>query len=271
MECLAGQGYQEVVLTGIHLSSYGLEWQEEKGRQGYLPEECGRELLSLFARLNEIPGIRRIRLGSLEPRIITPSFVEGLRQVDKLCPHFHLSLQSGCNATLARMNRHYTTEEYEESCRLLRQAFEHPAITTDVITGFAGETEEEFAQTTDFLSHLMLYEMHVFPFSVRKGTRAEKMPGQNTEQVKKERSRVLLEMTKEQSTAFRSYYVGKEVEVLLEETILVNGQAYTVGHTPEYVIVAFPGNTLPLNTIFHGIAKGFLEYDKILAEPGKME
>ncbi|MBR1813330.1 MAG: MiaB/RimO family radical SAM methylthiotransferase [Lachnospiraceae bacterium] len=274
VERVVEKGYREVVLTGIHISSYGLDFvsEEESAKPGaesgiatYDPNRC-EALLDLLFSLEQMPGLERVRLGSLEPRIITPAFVEGLKKCTKFCPHFHLSLQSGCDETLRRMNRHYTTAEYEAGCRLLREAFEHPAITTDVITGFAGETEEEFATTTRFLEGLNLYEIHVFPYSVRKGTRAQRMPGQNTESVKKARSRVLLDMTKRQSREFRAWYIGRGVDVLLEEQVEENGRIYSVGHTKEYVKVAFPGGKWELNTIVHGNVKGFLTNDKMLAE-----
>ena len=264
---LAQQGYKEVVLTGIHISSYGMDF---RGDTVYQPEKS-EELLDLLEELEKVPGLMRVRLGSLEPRIITPDFVKRLRGLSKFCPHFHLSLQSGCDETLKRMNRRYTTKEYKESVELLRDAFNHPAITTDVITGFAGETDEEFAVTKQFLSDLELYEIHVFPFSVRKGTAAEKMPGQNPESVKKARSRELLDLTAHQSRSFREWYLEKEAEVLLEETEEWNGTLYTVGHTREYVKVAFPGMEKEKGQLVTGILKGFLEYDKMLAESKKIE
>ena len=221
---LAENGYREIVLTGIHLSSYGAG------------EQFG--LLELIRMVHGIPGIERIRLGSLEPRIITEEFVEQLRQLPKVCPHFHLSLQSGCDETLVRMNRKYTTEEYAYSCELLRGAYEHPAITTDVIVGFPGETPEEFAQTKAFLERISFYEMHVFQYSKRQGTRAERMPDQVPEPVKKERSGELLALEKEQSQSFRDYYVGKQQTVLFEEAMQIGDKRYMVGFTPEYVKLA---------------------------------
>lgn len=221
---LAENGYREIVLTGIHLSSYGAG------------EQFG--LIELIRMIHEIPGIERIRLGSLEPRIITEEFVRQLKELPKICPHFHLSLQSGCDETLARMNRKYTTEEYAHSCELLRSAYSHPAITTDVIVGFPGETEEEFAQTEHFLNRIGFYEMHVFQYSKRHGTRAERMPDQVPEPVKKERSGKLLAMEKEQSKAFRDHYIGKMQTVLFEEEILIGDKRFMVGFTPEYVRLA---------------------------------
>lgn len=221
---LAENGYREIVLTGIHLSSYGAG------------EAFG--LLELIKMVHEIPGIERIRLGSLEPRIITEAFTEQLKQLPKVCPHFHLSLQSGCDDTLVRMNRKYTTEEYACSCQLLRSVYEHPAITTDVIVGFPGETPEEFEQSKQFLECIGFYEMHVFQYSKRHGTRAERMPDQVPEPVKKERSAVLLALEKEQSKAFRDFYTGKQQTVLFEEAMQLGEKRYMVGFTPEYVRLA---------------------------------
>ena len=221
---LAENGYREIVLTGIHLSSYGVG------------EEFG--LLELIRMVHEIPGIERIRLGSLEPRIITEEFVQQLSGLRKICPHFHLSLQSGCDETLVRMNRKYTTEEYAHSCELLRGVYEHPAITTDVIVGFPGETPEELAQTKRFLERIGFYEMHVFQYSKRHGTRAERMPDQVPETVKKARSGELLALVEEQSKAFRDYYIGKEQTVLFEENMQIGAKRYMVGFTPEYVRLA---------------------------------
>ncbi|MDD7643061.1 MAG: tRNA (N(6)-L-threonylcarbamoyladenosine(37)-C(2))-methylthiotransferase MtaB [bacterium] len=221
---LADNGYREIVLTGIHLSSYGAG------------EEFG--LLELIKLVHKIPGIERIRLGSLEPRIITEAFAEQLKQLPKVCPHFHLSLQSGCDETLVRMNRKYTAEEYAHSCELLRSVYEHPAITTDVIVGFPGETPEEFEQSKQFLERIGFYEMHVFQYSKRHGTRAERMPDQVPEPLKKERSAVLLSLEKEQSRAFRDFYIGKQQTVLFEEALQLGEKRYMVGFTPEYVRLA---------------------------------
>lgn len=223
---LAEAGCREVVLTGIHLSSYGVDF--EGG-------EMGPPLQDLILRLAELPGIARIRLGSLEPRIITEEFVKTISSCDKICPHFHLSLQSGCDATLKRMNRRYTAGEYYEKCELLRKAFQHPAITTDVIVGFPGETDEEFEETRAFLEKVKFYEMHVFKYSVRQGTRAAKMPDQVPEQIKTARSNILLSMDERYSEEFRRWYDGKEQELLLEEVVEHDGKRCFVGHTREYV------------------------------------
>ena len=221
---LAASGYQEVVLTGIHLSSYGID--------------CGESLLHLIQMVHQVEGIRRIRLGSLEPRIVTETFAEELAKMEKICPHFHLSLQSGCDATLARMNRKYTTEEYENACSILRKNFTHPAITTDVIVGFPGETEEEFAQTKEYLKRIHFYEMHIFKYSRRQGTRAAVMEHQVPEEIKTKRSAQLLALAESMSREFRAYYVGKEEEVLFEEPMEVDGETWYTGYTKEYVKIA---------------------------------
>lgn len=252
---IAKNGTKEVVLTGIHLSSYGKDLKN------------GTDLLDLIKAVHEVDGIQRIRLGSLEPRIITLEFAQELRKLDKFCPHFHLSLQSGCEATLKRMNRHYTPEEYYEKCELLREVFEHPAITTDVIVGFPGETEEEFEETYRFLEKVNFYEMHVFKYSKRKGTRAAEMENQVPEPIKTKRSNILLELTRECSKRYRSFWIGREVNVLLEEKIVLDGEVYTVGHTKEYVKAAVKGE-FSSNTFITGKINGFLneEIVNLLAE-----
>ncbi len=222
---LSEAGYREVVLTGIHLSSYGVDLE-------------GESLLSLIQKVHEIEGIHRIRLGSLEPRIITPEFAKALAEMPKFCPHFHLSLQSGCNATLKRMNRRYTAEEYEESCRLLRETFAHPALTTDVIVGFPGETEEEFAETEAFLKRIQLFETHIFKYSRRKGTRAAVMENQIPETVKNARSHRLLAMDAAHSRQYMEALCGQSAELLMEEKMILDGVEYQVGHTKEYIRAA---------------------------------
>ena len=224
---LAASGYKEVVLTGIHLSSYGKERPEEQ-----------ENLLTLIQAVHEVDGIERIRLGSLEPGIITKEFAKAISSLPKVCPHFHLSLQSGCDATLARMNRKYTTEEYENACNILRKNFTHPAITTDVIVGFPGETEEEFAQTKEYLKRIHFYEMHIFKYSRRQGTRAAVMEHQVPEEIKTKRSAQLLALAESMSREFRAYYVGKEEEVLFEEPMEVDGETWYTGYTKEYVKIA---------------------------------
>ena len=224
---LVDKGYREVVLTGIHLSSYGLDLD-------------GITLLDLMVKIDKIQGLERLRLGSLEPRIVTEEFTRTLAGLRTICPHFHLSLQSGCDATLKRMNRRYTTEEYEKGCQILRKYFDRPAITTDVIVGFPQETEEEFAQTVEFLKRIHFYEMHVFKYSRRAGTRAADMPGQLTENQKGQRSDVLLKLDQEMSLENRKSFLGEEKEVLMEEKIVIDGTEYLVGHTREYVKAAIP-------------------------------
>ena len=222
---LAANGYQEVVLTGIHLSSYGVDLENEN-------------LLSLILAVNEIKGITRIRLGSLEPRIITEDFVKTISGLEKMCPHFHLSLQSGCDETLRRMNRRYTSEEYYEKCMLLRKYFAHPALTTDVIVGFPGETEEEFEKSKAFIDKVDFYETHIFKYSKREGTKAAVMDNQIPEQIKTARSNELLELGQKKRIKYEEQFVGTTVEVLMEEQIKIDGENYQVGHTKEYVKVA---------------------------------
>ena len=207
---LAKSGYREVVLTGIHLSSYGVD--------------NGESLLHLIEAVHELEGIERIRLGSLEPRIVTDAFAKRLSELPKICPHFHLSLQSGCDTVLSRMNRRYDTAEYEVGCALLRRYFEHPAITTDVIVGFPGETDEEFETTERYLERIHFYEMHIFQYSRREGTKAAAMPDQVPEAVKKERSEKLLALGHRMSEEFRRYYLGRQVTALLEEEFLYDGK-----------------------------------------------
>ena len=220
---LAKNGFQEVVLTGIHLSSYGMD--------------LGCSLMDLIRSIHQIEGIRRIRLGSLEPGIITKEFVEELVTLKKVCPHFHLSLQSGSGAVLKRMNRKYTPDEYLEKCRILREYYEHPAITTDVIVGFPGETEEEFVQTCEFVKKAAFYEIHVFKYSRRNGTVAAGMPDQIPESIKGQRSSVLMKIADDLKEEFVCWYEGKQVEVLFEEPVIRDGVQYYEGFTPEYVKV----------------------------------
>ncbi len=223
VKSLADHGYQEVVLTGIHLSSYGID--------------TGESLLSLIQKVHEVEGIKRIRLGSLEPRIITEEFAASIAALPKMCPHFHLSLQSGCDETLKRMNRRYTSEEYFEKCQLLRKYFKEPALTTDVIVGFPGETQEEFEASRAFVDKVDFYETHVFKYSRREGTKAAAMKDQVPEQVKTERSAVLLELSRKKQEAYESRLLGTTQEVLVEEEVERNGELYQVGHTREYVKV----------------------------------
>ncbi len=254
VERLAANGFKEVVLTGIHLSSYGVDFEEATG------------LLELIQAVNAVKGIERIRLGSLEPKIVTEHFASELSKLDKICPHFHLSLQSGCDATLKRMNRKYTTKEYERGCELLRKYFVHPAITTDVIVGFPGETEEEFEQTKAYLEHIHFYEMHIFKYSKRKGTRAAVMPDQIDEQVKAARSEKLIALGHDMSKEFRKFYIGKNEEVLFEEKAVIGDKEYFVGYTKEYVKVAKETDENLENQIVSGRISGMLTDEILLFE-----
>lgn len=254
VERLAANGFKEVVLTGIHLSSYGVDFEEATG------------LLELIQAVNAVKGIERIRLGSLEPKIVTEHFASELSKLDKICPHFHLSLQSGCDATLKRMNRKYTTKEYERGCELLRKYFVHPAITTDVIVGFPGETEEEFEQTEAYLEHIHFYEMHIFKYSKRKGTRAAVMPDQIDEQIKAARSEKLIALGHDMSKEFRKFYIGKNEEVLFEEKAVIGDKEYFVGYTKEYVKVAKETAENLENQIVSGRISGMLTDEILLFE-----
>lgn len=254
VERLAANGFKEVVLTGIHLSSYGVDFEEAT---------C---LLELIQAVNAVKGIERIRLGSLEPKIVTEHFASELSKLDKICPHFHLSLQSGCDATLKRMNRKYTTKEYERGCELLRKYFVHPAITTDVIVGFPGETEEEFEQTKAYLEHIHFYEMHIFKYSKRKGTRAAVMPDQIDEQIKAARSEELIALGHDMSKEFRKFYIGKNEEALFEEKAVIGDKEYFVGYTKEYVKVAKETDENLENQIVSGRISGMLTDEILLFE-----
>ncbi len=267
---LAGNGYREAVLTGIHLSSYGMKEGNDfsKGK-----------LLSLIQEVQKIQGIERIRLGSLEPRIITEAFAAGLKECNKLCPHFHLSLQSGCDSVLKRMNRKYSAEEYYEKVGILRRYFNEPAITTDVIAGFPGETEEEFEQTKRFLERVGFYEMHVFKYSKRKGTPAAAMDGQVEEEIKARRSDELLALEREMSRQYREKYLHKEVKVLFEEEKVIDGRNCLLGFTGEYIRAAVtkdgaaaagygvPGGKNLSGQILSGELTGFLTPDILLFQP----
>lgn len=250
---LAAGGYKEIVLTGIHISSYGTDRKEAA-------------LLSLITRIHELEGIERIRLGSLEPRIITEEFAKTICRLPKICPHFHLSLQSGCDATLKRMNRRYTSGEYYEKAELLRRVYTHPAITTDVIVGFPGETEEEFAVTRNFLQQVNFYEMHIFKYSKRQGTPAAGMENQVPDGIKTERSNLLLALNRQASKAYRAFYIGKEAEVLFEEQWEREGKIYQTGHTREYIKVAKQTEENYSNKLVRGRITGFLKDDILLME-----
>lgn len=226
VSALAANGYKEVVLTGIHLSSYGVDFEEKE------------TLLSLIQAVHAIEGIERIRLGSLEPCIITEEFASALSALPKICPHFHLSLQSGCEETLKRMNRRYSAEEYFEKCMLLRKYFENPALTTDIIVGFPGETEEEFEESRAFVEKVNFYETHIFKYSKRQGTKAAVMPNQVPEPEKTKRSNMLLALDERNRKAYEEQFSGKETEILVEEQMEKDGKTYWIGHTKEYIRLA---------------------------------
>ena len=245
IRCLAQGGTREIVLTGIHVSSYGLDWGAQTDAIPFDVNVSGPHLISLIRQIAEVPGIARIRLSSLEPRIITERFVRELSQIPQVCPHFHLSLQSGCDATLRRMNRHYTTQQFMESVRLLRRYWDRPAVTTDVIVGFPGETIAEFEATEAFLAEVDFYEMHVFKYSVRHGTVAAGLPGQIPEAVKAIRSDRLLTMTKEASERFRQQFDGEEEELCLEEIINTSEGPCWRGFTTRYVEGLVPLAQIP--------------------------
>ena len=241
VEQLAKDGIQEVVLTGIHLSSYGVDLTECKN---FLELE-GRMLLKLIQNVANVDGIERIRLGSLEPRIITKNFLEELSQIPEVCPHFHLSLQSGCDQTLRRMNRHYSADEYEEGVKMIRAYFKHPAITTDIIVGFPQETEEEFEATCAFARRIAFAQIHVFKYSRRQGTMADAMTGQVDETIKNQRSEKLIGIEKELEKEYQKYFIGKKEEVLLEEVQLIEGREYVVGYNERYVRIAVSCTEMP--------------------------
>lgn len=241
VRALAASGCQEIVLTGIHLSSYGVDLGE------------GMDLTELIEAVHEVDGISRIRLGSLEPGIVTEKFAYTLAELPKVCPHFHLSLQSGCDTVLKRMNRRYTSGEFREKCELLREAFTLPALTTDVIVGFPGETEEEFAVTEEFLRQIKLYETHIFKYSKRQGTRAAVMPDQVDEQVKAFRSERLIALGEENRLAFEESWMGREAEILFEEKNTIAGKEYFTGYTKEYIRAAVLADRDYANETVRGI------------------
>ena len=250
---LVSKGFKEVVLTGIHLTSYGVD--NNKG-----------SLLEVIMRLDKIDGLQRIRLGSLEPRVITEEFAKTLSSSKKICPHFHLSLQSGCDTVLKRMNRKYTTQEYYDKCCILRKYFNNPAITTDVIVGFPQETEEEFEATKVFLEKVHFYEMHIFKYSRRKGTVADRMEGQVDEKVKTQRSAILLELENKMSKEYRQQHIGKTEEVLIEEIVSENGKDYLMGFTPDYIRVKIACDTALDNSEYINTIKKV--YMKELSDDG---
>lgn len=265
---LTEKGYKEFVLTGIHLSSYGMENYnlEMEGAMASSDEAVdaakNEKLIDAIEAVAKIEGVRRIRLGSLEPRIITDDFLRRLVDTRKICPHFHLSLQSGCDSVLKRMNRRYSADEFYEKAMLIRKYFEHPGITTDVIAGFPGESDEEFGVTRDYMEKVDFYEAHIFKYSRRKGTVADKMQGQLTDKEKSVRSEILIKDSEARSKEFRRYYIGKEAEVLFEEIIELNGQKYLTGYTREYVKVCLDAeDTEMINNIYNVKITDFITDD----------
>nr|WP_302248535.1 tRNA (N(6)-L-threonylcarbamoyladenosine(37)-C(2))-methylthiotransferase MtaB [uncultured Blautia sp.] len=250
VRALAEKGYKEVVLTGIHLSSYGVDF----------PDEKKETLLSLIRAVHEIEGIQRIRLGSLEPGIVTREFAEGIAALPKVCPHFHLSLQSGCDETLERMNRRYRSGEYRERCELLREVYGNPALTTDVIVGFPQESEEEFRKSYDFVDSIRFYETHIFKYSRRQGTKAAAMDGQLTEAEKSFRSEKMIELHHRHAGDYEKSMLGKNLEVLIEEEYTKDGRIWYLGHSREYIKTAVPkSEAYGVNDIVSVKAEGFLE------------
>lgn len=249
IKSIAQKGIQEVVITGIHVASYGLDFKDKNIR-----------LIDLLEEINKVEGIKRIRLGSLEPNIITDEFVERLKKVDKICDHFHLSLQSGCTETLKRMNRKYTTEDFEKVVERLRNAFPNVALTTDIIVGFPDETDEEFNTTYEYLKRIKFYKMHVFKYSQRKGTRAAVMPNQIDGNIKEERSHKLIELSNKNEEEFLDRYIGKEVYVLFEQK---EGE-YIKGHTSNYLVVKVKEKGLENKILKVKIQKR--EYDELIGK-----
>lgn len=254
VERLAEKGYKEVVLTGIHLSSYGMDMKEEN-----------ISLINVIKDIGKNNKIKRIRLGSLEPKIITREFMEELKNIEAFCPHFHLSLQSGCDETLKRMNRKYTTEEYYKGCVLIREYYSDAAITTDVIVGFPGETEEEFASTKEFLGRIKFSSMHIFKYSKREGTKAAVMDNQVRDDIKGIRSDELIKLSSKLQRDYINSFVGKTVEVLFEEKTVIDNRQYYVGHTKEYVKVAVITEDDLANKIIPVKVKSLINNEIVLA------
>ena len=269
---LVEAGYQEIVVTGIHLSSYGLDFIKKDSNDYGQGVDIRRQaygkgfLIDILEKIHDIEGLKRLRVGSLEPRIITEDFVHRLRKMDKLCPHFHLSLQSGCNETLQRMNRFYTAEEYRDKVELIRRFFDNPALTTDVIVGFPGETQEEFEKTYRYLKEINFFEMHVFKYSKREGTVAAAREDQIPEEIKAKRSEILLNLAREQSDSYRRGYLGQEITVLIEETKILDKEEYQIGHTPSYLKVAIKKKEDMKNCLVRGKAVGILKGEYLLIE-----
>lgn len=268
---IARTGCQEVVLTGIHLSSYGVDlkpWSEENIKHDFVTLE-GKPLLQLITQISEIEGIKRIRLGSLEPRVITQSFISQLSKLEKVCPHFHLSLQSGCDETLKRMNRRYTTEEFKQNTAVLRKYYKDPAITTDVIVGFPGETEEELEITKKFLEDIHFSQMHVFKYSVRKGTKAEGMPDQVSEQIKTARSEQVIALEKSMRLDYLNEMLKDPQRILFEEKVTIDGKSYYVGHNERYVKFAFPAGEEELTNKLKAVNPVSIYNDEMIFCEGK--
>ena len=259
---IAANGYREVVITGIHLSSYGKDFLKD-GKPSLDYSGNADYLINLLKDINEIEGIDRIRIGSFEPMILSEDFVSKLSKITKLCPHFHISLQSGCDSVLKRMNRHYDTKEFYEKTVLLREYFPGCALTTDVIAGFPGETKEEFEETYEYLKKIKFFETHIFPYSRRKGTIADKMSGQLTMNEKKERVSKLLELDARLSREYRESKLGETDNIIVEEIKIINGENYYVGHTPEYVMVALKEDDSLRQLIGHTVK---VRLDKILSD-----
>lgn len=268
IEGLCKNNYKEFVLTGIHLSSYGMEnYNIEMSNEnpvGYSEYENAK-LIDAIEAVAKIKGVKRIRLGSLEPRIITEDFLKRLVATGKICPHFHLSLQSGSDSVLKRMNRRYSTDEFLEKTKLIREYFIHAGITTDVIAGFPGETNEEFIETKEYMNKVDFYEAHIFKYSRRRGTLADKMDNQLTDKEKSVRSEILIKDANERSRKFREYYIGKRAEVLFEEIIIMGGEDYLTGYTREYVKVALKsGDEKLINEIRDVRIEGFIN-DEVMS------
>jgi threonylcarbamoyladenosine tRNA methylthiotransferase MtaB len=266
---LAESGCHEIVITGIHLSSYGLDFDNTEYNAQPVPN--AERLLQVIEAIDKVDGIERIRLGSLEPRIITDAFLTRLSAVKKICPHFHLSLQSGCDATLRRMNRRYDTKEFSDGVDKIRKYFDRPAITTDVIVGFPGETDEEFAATKKYLEKIKFFEMHVFKYSRRKGTIADRMENQVADSIKNARSDELIELDDGLSENYRESFVGEKEKVLVEEYVEKDGKKYAVGHTRRYVKVYIPvqgindGNA-EINSEVDVIIDGLFGKDSVMSQ-----
>lgn len=275
VKSLSASGYKEIVLTGIHLSSYGVDFLDEsynkrmeKLTQTEESDEefvTKNELLCLIENIANIEGIERVRIGSLEPRIIQENFIKSLSKIDKFCPHFHLSLQSGCDKTLKSMNRKYTVDEFYEGVKLIRKYFASPAITTDIIVGFPGETKKDFEESKTFVEKVKFYETHIFPYSIREGTKAANMPQVDGNE-KVRRANILNEINLKNQREFRALRIGKEDELLCEEIFIKDGVEYFTGYTKEYVKVAVLNSDLKTNDIVSGRIVDFLTDDILLLE-----